>query len=183
METYIALLRGINVSGQKIIRMKDLAKLLENIGLVNVKTYVQSGNVVFQYKNESTEKLGKLVHDQIYSKFGFDVSVQILTVDSFKNVIKKNPFANDASKDISFLHVTFLASIPEKYDFNPIEDKKAVNEEIEITNKAAYLFCPNGYGKTKLNNTFLEKQLGVDATTRNWKTVLKLQEISQNMAK
>ena len=74
-----------------------------------------------------------------------------------------------------------MASPPDNNDFNTIQGKKAENEEIEITNDAVYLYCPNGYGKTKLNNTFLEKQLGVKATTRNWRTTLKLQKISQKM--
>ena len=181
METYIALLRGINVSGQKIIRMKDLAKLLENIGLVNVKTYVQSGNIVFQSKEESKEKMEIFIQDSIYSVFGFDVPVLVLTVYSLKNIIVNNPFIKDVSKDSPFFHITFFAFSPVNYDLNAIQDKKADHEEIEITNEAAYLFCPNGYGKTKLNNNFFEKQLGVKATTRNWKTTLRLQEISQKM--
>ena len=170
MKSYISILRGINVSGQKIIKMNDLQNLYKNLGFQNVTTYIQSGNVVFSYKDFDTKNLEEIITKQIATEFGFEVPVIVLTVDELQQIVDNNPFAKDADKEQSFLHVTFLASIPEQYDQKMIEDKKQNNEEIIFTDQAIYLYCPNGYGNTKLSNSFIENKLKVKATTRNWKT-------------
>ena len=170
MITYISILRGINVSGQKLIKMDALRKLYENLGFHNVTTYVQSGNVIFGSNDIDTHKLEQKISQQIEKEFGFEVPIIVLTVDKLKYVIENNPFLKDLDKDHAFLHVTFLSSKPECYDPNVIEYKKQEGEDVFFTDDAVYLYCPNGYGNTKLTNTFLESKLKVGATTRNWKT-------------
>lgn len=179
MTTYISILRGINVSGQKLIKMDALRKSYEHLGFHNVTTYVQSGNVIFTSKNTKPDELAKKIRQHIKKEFGFDVSVIVLSIDKLKQIIDSNPFVKDSSKDKSFLHVTFLSSKPDKIDFKTIEEKKLNGEEISISDKAVYLYCPNGYGKSKLNNSFLETKLKVSATTRNWKTSNELLRIAQ----
>lgn|SRR5690554_6696182 len=170
MITYISIIRGINVSGQKLIKMAALKKMFESLNLENIQTYVQSGNVVFSSKKEDPKELEKIISSGIESEFGFDVSVIVFNSKSLETIIEGNPFAKDPLKDSAFLHVTFLADAP-----------LCVDEEIEFTSNAVYLYCPNGYGKTKLNNNFLESKLKVKATTRNWKTTNELLKLARTV--
>lgn len=178
MTTYISILRGINVSGQKLVKMDTLRVTFEKLGFQNVTTYVQSGNVVFSGKAQKSEELAQIIARQINKDFGFEVPVIVMTIDRLKNIIDNNPFVTDSNKEKAFLHVTFLSSKPGKFDPNAIEEKKSNGEEFFFTDNAVYLYCPNGYGKTKLNNTFLETKLKVPATTRNWKTTHELLKIA-----
>ncbi|MDP4278021.1 MAG: DUF1697 domain-containing protein [Bacteroidota bacterium] len=179
MTTYISILRGINVSGQNLIKMDALQKLYENLGFHNVTTYVQSGNVVFKGDDFELNSLEQRISRQIEKDFGFDVPVIVLTVDKLKQIIDNNPFQNDLKKEHSYLHVTFLSSNPDHYAKKTIESKKQDEEEISFSENAIYLYCPRGYGKTKLTNNFLEAKLKVVATTRNWKTTNELFKIAQ----
>jgi len=181
MTTYISILRGINVSGQKLIKMDVLRKSYENMGLHNVTTYLQSGNVIFEGNDFEINTLQQKISQQIEKDFGFEVPVIVLTIDKLKQVIDNNPFVQNPNKDQSFLHVTFLASKPDQNNFKTIEDKKQNGEEIFFTEIAVYLYCPNGYGKTKLSNNFLEAKLKVGATTRNWKTTNELFKIAERL--
>lgn len=159
--------------------MDALRKLYENIGFHSVTTYVQSGNVIFAGKDNELDEIAQTISRQIKMDFGFDVPVIVLSIDKLKEIIDRNPFVKDSNKDKTFLHVTFLSLKPDKYDFNAIEEKKQAREEIFIANNAVYLYCPNGYGKSKLNYSFLETRLKVSATTRNWKTTNELLKIAE----
>ena len=178
MNTFISLLRGINVSGKNSIKMDALKNSFEQLGFQNVKTYIQSGNIIFSHKKEDPQKLATRIKAQIQNDFSLDVPVQVFNSDKLKQIVSANPFAKDSSKDSSFMHVTLLDTAPEKVDLTAIESKKADGEEIIISGDVVYLYCPSGYGRTKLNNNFLENKLKVSATTRNWKTTLKLLELA-----
>ena len=169
MATWTSILRGINVSGHKSVKMDALRKSYEALGFQNVATYVQSGNVIFTSENNEEDALAETIMQQIEKDFGFEVPVIVLSADKLNCIIDNNPFVK-SDKEERFLYVTFLASKPKKFDLHAIEEKKRTSEEILITDDAVYLYCPSGYGRTKLNNNFLEKKLQVRATTRNWKT-------------
>lgn len=177
MSTYISILRGINVSGQKLIKMNRLREMYDRLGFQNSATYVQSGNVVFNAPGNNPKDLEQKISDQLHKDFGFDVPVIVLTVEQLEKIINNNPFVNDRDKDPAHFYVTFLSSEPDTMDSESIERKKQT-EEICFTNRAVYLYCPAGYGKTKLNNNFLESKLKVTATTRNWKSTNKLHEMA-----
>ncbi|TAG11077.1 MAG: DUF1697 domain-containing protein [Sphingobacteriia bacterium] len=179
MTTYISILRGINVSGQKLIKMDALRKSYENLGFHNITTYVQSGNVIFSGNNVNPNELVQIITRQIETDFGFKVPIIVLTINNLKKIIDSNPYLKDSNKDTTFLHVTFLSSKPQKINFTAVEEKKLSGEEIFFTDDAVYLYCPNGYGKTKLTNGFLETKLKIGATTRNWKTTNELLKIAQ----
>jgi uncharacterized protein (DUF1697 family) len=181
MPTYISIVRGINVSGQKLIIMADLQKTYEKLGFGNIATYVQSGNVVFTGKKAAPEKLAASITQEIAKDFGFQVPVIVFSMLTLKQIIASNPFINDREKDIAYLHVTFLSAQPPKFDVKSIEEKKLSGEAIAFTNAAVYLYCPNGYGKTKLTNSFLESKLQVSATTRNWKTTTELVRLAEQI--
>lgn len=180
MNTYIAILRGINVSGQKIIKMDALRQLFENSGFSNVRTYIQSGNVLFSSEQTNTSELEQLIASKIEKEFGFQVPVLILTHLELQQIVENNPFLNDETKNPAFLHVTFLASTPVEDTIDQLTAKKAEQEAFFLTQNALYLYCPNGYGNTKLTNNFIESKLKTNATTRNWKTTLGLLKMVKN---
>jgi uncharacterized protein (DUF1697 family) len=173
-KTYISILRGINVSGSKIIKMEDLKRMYENLNLENIQTYLQSGNVIFSSKETDLKKLEIKISHRIEKDFGFKVPVIVMTAEILQNIVEQNPFTKDSKKEPSFLHVTFLDVKSKEFDIKSINDKKQGNEEIKFSDNAVYLYCPDGYGNTKLNNNFLENKLKVQATTRNWKTINEL---------
>jgi len=181
MRVYISILRGINVSGHKLVKMDALRELYESLGFQNVTTYKQSGNVVFIAIDSEVNKLEQIISKQIEKDFGIFVPVIVLTIDRLEEIVDNNPFLKDSSKDVAFLHATFLASQPLNYNQKEIEAKRQNGEDIVFTDNVVYLYCPNGYGRTKLTNNFLETKLKVSATTRNWKTTSELLAIAQQI--
>ena len=179
MKTYISLLRGINVTGHNIIKMEVLRKVYENLGHQKVQSYVQSGNVVFQSEGNNEKEIAENIAQKIKEVSGFDVPVFVLSVEKLEKIIKNNPFLKDAEKDEAFFHITFLSQQPKSFFVEFVEQKKQPNEHIAFADEAVYLYCPNGYGKTKLHNTLLESKLKVGATTRNWRTTKKLLEMAE----
>jgi uncharacterized protein (DUF1697 family) len=179
METFISILRGINVSGHKMIKMKALQELYETLGFCNVKTYIQSGNVIFASVPMETGKLEKLISEGIMQLFGFEVPVIVMERGALKNVSANNLFISKRGEDITKLHVTFLSMEPEKNLVDKIRKEEYFPDEFYTKGRAVYLYCPQGYGNTKLSNTFFEKKLQVQATTRNWKTVLELVKMAE----
>jgi uncharacterized protein (DUF1697 family) len=175
MNTYISMLRGINVSGQKKIRMAELKSLYESLSLTNVETYVQSGNVVFDSKEQDAIKLRDSIESQIETAFGFSVPVLIRTGDEFKRIIESHPFAGEEAVRVL---VTFLYDRPENSKLEDLSHYKDKVDQFVIGEREIFLYCPGGYGKTKLSNAFFERKLDVIATTRNWKSVNALYQMA-----
>ena len=178
MHTYIALLRGINVNGQKMISMEKLRALLEDLDLTGVTTYIQSGNVVFQSMPAKHFVLEKKIKGAIQDVFGFSVPVFVKTRDEWQEIISTNPFVGRKNIDESLIHVTFLSDMPNQSVVDEMLAGEYGDDECVFSGKNVYLYCPNGYGKTKLSNSFFEKKTKLIATTRNWKTILKLLELA-----
>jgi len=182
MTTYITILRGINVSGHRMIKMNALKELLQELGFQKIQTYIQSGNIVFQTRESDPQKLEKKIANAILEKFGFDVPVLVKEREALRQIISQNPFLSDPGKDVNHLHVTFLSGEPDPEYFNKISDLRFEPDEFQIGNQVIYLYCPVSYGNSKLSNTFFEKALKVTATTRNWKTTNELQNIAEEIA-
>ena len=176
---YISILRGINVSGQKKINMADLKSLYESQGFDGVSTYIQSGNVIFDSKLKNKAYITKTIEAAIEEQYGFQVPVQIRTAQEMLKVIDRMPF-NDVNlvNDSTKVLVTFLSSKPTKSNIENIQKYIIEPERLIINNTHVYLYCPNGYGKSKLTNNLIEKKLKTSATTRNWKSIKKLHELS-----
>ena len=177
MNTYVAILRGINVSGHKIIKMERLRAAFEEMAFTNVKTYVQSGNVIFE-TSEPSAHLSAKIEKRILDDFGFDVPVLTKSSKEMMEIVKLNPFVKDKSIDQSKLHVTFLSDDPPGNALELLKPLAVGAEQVRIVGRAVYLYCPNGYGNTKLNNTAIERKLSCRATTRNWATTNKLLEMA-----
>lgn len=171
METYISLLRGINVSGQKKIRMADLRSLYETLELKNVQSYLQSGNVVFDSKEQDAAKLRNLIEAQIEATYGFSVPILILIGDDFRRLIGSRPFVKERSENPTRVMVTFFYERPDRSKLDALSIPENETCQFVIGKHEIFLHCPDGYGRSKLSNNFFERKLGVIATTRNWKTV------------
>jgi len=176
MNTYVAVLRGINVSGQRIIAMKDLKSLFQKAGFENVMTYIQSGNIVFGSTETSPKKIEKSIGNMIQEHYSFDVPVLVVSEEEMKKIYTNNPYI-EKKKDIMKLHVTLLEKTPDAKLIASVRDEKYQSDEFVIDGSSIYLYCPDGYGMTKFSTTFFEKKLGVPATTRNWKTVTALLDL------
>lgn len=178
MQTLISMLRGINVSGQKTIRMAELKAIYESLGYTRVTTYVQSGNVVFDCPIQDISAITGSIEKAIASRFGFSVGVIVRDSDDFRRVIASNPFITHRNEDPQRLHVTFLSTLPSAVALNNLKEPIDTTDEYFLSGTEVYLFCPHGYGKTKLSNSFFEKKLNMLATTRSWKTVTALSNLA-----
>lgn len=177
MYKYISLLRGINVGG-KVLKMDKLKSIYESLGLDDVKTYIQSGNVFFNTPIDDVIQLKISIKDAIKAGSGLDVSVIIIEPDELKYIFDNNPLIKSGLGDTSVMHVTLLSDKPDEANINKINPAQYEPDRFIIIGKVVYLSCPNGYGRTKLTNNFFEAKLKVKATTRNWNTMNKLYEIA-----
>jgi uncharacterized protein (DUF1697 family) len=161
------MLRGINVGGNKRVSMQLLKERYASLGFKDIQTYVQSGNVVFSGSG-SVANIKEKIEVEIKRTFGFDVEVFIRTASELSELVQSSPFKG---KDETKLHVTFLSQKPSSVPVPELNSAKVGDEDYRIAGREIYLYCPNGYGVTKLSNSFFEKKLKVSATTRNWRTV------------
>ncbi len=179
MSTYIALLRGINVTGHNKIKMIHLKQLFVDLGFSGVVTYIQSGNVIFQSEQLVISNIEQIIIKAIKKHFGYSIKVLVVTKSQLSTIFNSNPFIERKNIDMTKLHVTLLSKQTYIVGIEQIEGLIATNDdEFIVIDKSVYLYCPNGYGRTKLNNNLFEKKLKADATTRNWKTITKLIELS-----
>ena len=176
--TYIALLRGINVGGKKKMPMADLRQLLEKSGYVNIRTYIQSGNILFEiaeqaYISQLESHLAKIIEDH----FGFAVPVMVKSFTHWQEVVFRNPFLQKEDT-MDHLYLTWLKAAPSSDVLQAADPDKYLPDRFYIQGDAVYVYCAGKYHESKLSNAFFEKQLDVTATTRNWKTVVKLQDMA-----
>jgi uncharacterized protein (DUF1697 family) len=177
VNTYVALFRGINVSGHNVIRMKDLVALLEEVGCRDVATYIQSGNVVFRSRARDRVRLARKIAAAVVRSHGFEPSILVLEQAAFENAVRANPFpaATSAPKT---LHLFFLAAVPERPDLERLAGLAAQDERFRLDGAVFYLHAPSGIGRSRLASG-LERALGVAATGRNWRTVGKIAEMAR----
>jgi uncharacterized protein (DUF1697 family) len=177
METYIALFRGINVGGKNVLPMNELVSMLESMGLQNVKTYIQSGNVVFQSEGTNASLLADTISAVIKKSRGFEPQVLLLEPEKIEKAIGENPFP-EAESEPKTLHLYFLSSEPRSPDLNALQSIKGKSERFVLKDSVFYLHAPHGIGRSKLAAN-AEKLLGVSMTGRNWRTVCKIMEMAQ----
>jgi len=186
--TFVALLRAVNVGGQNKVPMAELRASMAAAGYGDVQTYLQSGNVVFEALGNDVAEQAAAVHGLIAREFGHDVKVLVLAAAELVQVAAANPFLSaggaepeaGAAVDEKSLHVTFLEEPASEAAFAGLALPAEPGEQARIaaSGRVIYLYLPHGYGRTKLNMAYFERHLGVAATTRNWRTVLALAEMS-----
>ena len=177
MTTYAALLRGINLGSHAKIKMPALGQLFLDLGHTDVQTYLQSGNVVFRSDDKDPDTLARAIERRIKHDLDLVVPVLLRSEAELADVVANNPFLKQQA-DPATLHVTFLADAPDRERLDSIDPAFGEPDAFAVVGHDLYLRCPNGYGRTKLNNNFFERRLKVGATTRNWKTVTKLHELT-----
>ena len=173
MTTLVALLRGVNVGGKNKVPMAELKQELTDLGLEDVVTYIQSGNVVFRTSDKATA--AAKIEKRIKAKYGLRVAVILRTRPELERIAKANPFRR---ADTSKVHVLFLADRPKASATKQLDPDRSPPDEFAVKGREVYLHLPNGAGRSKLTIGYLEKQLGVAGTQRNWNTLLKLIELA-----
>jgi uncharacterized protein (DUF1697 family) len=200
---HVALLRGINVGGKNILPMKDLAAMFEAAGCADVRTYIQSGNVVFSAPAGVLRKLPEQVAKAIEKRFGFMSPVILRSSEDLARAIRENPFLNTGAKgtgakgtsakgtsaketsaketsaketsvDEKWLHVYFLAALPETPAVASLDPNRSTPDVFHVREREIYLHLPNGMGRSKLTNAYFDSKLKTISTARNWATICKL---------
>ena len=174
MATYAALLRAINLGARNRVAMADLRALIEGLGAKDVRTYVQSGNVVFRHAGGAA-KLESELERTITSELGLEITVVVRSAAQLAKVVQAHPF------DPAGLYVSFLAATPKRAAVRELVEADHGTDRIAVKGKEVYLHLPGGYGRSRLNNAFLERKLGVRATLRNWRTVTALAELARGV--
>jgi uncharacterized protein (DUF1697 family) len=180
MNTYIALLRGINVGGNNKLPMRDLVALLEGLGLQNVKTYIQSGNIVFQSDQADPAQLSQTITGAIQQGHGFAPYTLILDSQALQAAMAANPFPEGEAEPKS-LHLFFMDARPKAFDSGALDRLKASNERYQLIDQVFYLHAPDGIGRSKLAEN-AGKGWGVNITARNWRTVSEVMVIATSLA-
>ena len=180
MRTTIAFIRGINVGGKSTLPMKELVAILENLDLRNVKTYLQSGNAVFQRKEENAGGLSRKIGAEIKKSRGFEPQVLLLESAELEQAAQSNPFP-EAESEPKTLHLFFLAAAPSSPDLTTLESLKGRNERFVLKGSVFYLHAPDGVGRSKLAAN-AERLLGVPMTGRNWRSVSEIMAMAKEYA-
>jgi len=176
MTNYVAMLRGINVGGHAKVSMSDLRRVFDGLGYADVRTYIQSGNVVFRTP-EKAASMAATIEAGLVEALGLAVRVVIRTGPQLAAAMACNPL-DDGTRDAGRLHVTFLASAPTPAHTGALDASAQLPDEFRVVGREVYVHCPNGYGRTKLTNAYFERAFGVVATTRTVKTVAELARMS-----
>jgi uncharacterized protein (DUF1697 family) len=177
MKTHLALLRGINVSGHRMIKMEALKVCLESIGFKNVQTYIQSGNIFVDTDEENASKVGFLIKQEIQKSFGHDVPVVVIAKKDLELCFVNNSFLKNQDLDLKKLYVAFISTILKSDSINDLKVSNFKPDEVAIDQSRIYIKYDISPAKTKLDQGYIEKKLNVTATIRNWNTVTQLLKI------
>lgn len=168
------------MTGHNSIKMTDLAALYNNLGFFDVRTYIQSGNVLFRSKGGITESdIAQLIEKEILDKFGFVVPSMIRTDNELNALLSVNPFLNEKDFNPAKMAVIFLHETPSDIQIDKVSNINYPPDKFQITGSEIFIFCPNGFGKTKLYTNFFERRMGVTGTARNWKTITSILQIAE----
>ena len=174
--TYLALLRGINVGGKNKLLMRDLSEMFSNVGCEDVRTFIQSGNVIFRSSPALSAGIPGLIASQIAESFGYRTPVVLRTAEQLGVVIRKNPFLELGAAEET-LHVLFLADLPGPDLVNELDPHRSTPDTFVVRGREVYLHLPNGVARSKLTNDYFDSKLATTSTGRNWRTVTKLFEL------
>ena len=180
LEVNVALLRGINVGGKNKLPMKDLAAMFVVAGCTDVRTYIQSGNVLFRPEPTQDRDIPSLISASILSQFGYRVPVITRTVRELQEIVQANPFLERSAEWDKF-HVAFLSEIPDRANVEALDANRSAPDEFAVLSREVFLYCPNGLAHTKLTNSYFDSTLSTTSTMRNWKTVLRLLDMAASV--
>jgi uncharacterized protein (DUF1697 family) len=179
MTTFVSMIRGLNVGGHGAVRMERLVEVYLGLGLVSPRTYVQSGNVVFGSRRAPGYDHAGAIERRIKAECGLAVGVAVLSAREMTRAMEANPIARRPGIDPQFLHATFILGREAPASLEGVALPLRPGEDAVLAGRVVYVYCPHGYGTTKINNTFFERKLHARATTRNWRTVTALERMAR----
>lgn len=179
MTIHVGLLRAVNLAGHNRVAMADLQKLLVGLGMQDVRTLLQSGNVVFRSEISSTTKLERLLEESAEKRLGLETAFMVRSAKELKAAVADNPFREEAERDPSHLLLLFLKSPVERAAVTALQNAIKGREVVKAKGQHAYVVYPDGIGESRLTSALIEGKLGTRATGRNWNTVLKLRALSE----
>lgn len=182
MKTCISFLRSVNIGGHNLIRMSDLTSMYVNLGYKNVKTYIQSGNVLFNYDGKDTNRgISATIEKAIQKEFNLEIAVMTRTVEELKDLFLINPYIHETGFDPARMAVIFLNETPGEDMIKKVAHVDYPPDRFMIKGSEVFIYCPNGFGNTKIYTGFFEKKMGVTGTGRNWKTITTLIELAEKV--
>jgi uncharacterized protein (DUF1697 family) len=172
MNPYIVFLRGVNMAGHNSLKMNDLSGLFVSLGFNDVRTYIQSGNVIFSDQSgKSNTELAAIIEMAILKKFNFTIPAMIRNIDDLKNILRNNPFSNEENFNPGRMSAILLHKETTQNQVDMVRNVDYPPDKFKVLGREIFVYCPNGFGKTKLYTNFFEKKMGVTGTARNWNTI------------
>lgn len=179
MSILVSLLRGVNMTGHNSVRMTELVHLYKKLGFADAETYIQSGNVIFSMgADQPSDTTASKIEEAIRKEFGFNVPVIIRTKEDLAGVIQSNPFKLEPGYDKEKVSVIFLCDYPDQEQIGKVKDVDYPPDKFKIAGKEIFIYCPNGFGRTKLYTNFFEKKMKVIGTARNWNSILTIYNLA-----
>jgi uncharacterized protein (DUF1697 family) len=180
MPTCISFLRGINMAGHYPVKMADLSALYKGLGFNDAETYIQSGNVIFSSESAFEAKdIAGIIEAAILKRFSYNVPVMIRTTGELRKILMSNPFLEEDNFDPSKMVAIILYEKPTEEQISKMKDIDYPPDKYVITGNEIFVYCPNGFGRSKLYTNFFEKKMGVVGTARNWKTITSLLQLAE----
>jgi uncharacterized protein (DUF1697 family) len=181
MTVFISMLRGINLGGHNKIQMTGLISLYQDLGFNGVSSYIQSGNILFETKKKISDlKLEQKIAQALLRVYQLEIPVIIRSREEFKKIVSINPFLGKKGILTEKLHISFLSEVPDPANLKKLDGLVPSPDKFILIGREVYLYCPGGYGVSRLTNNFFENKLKVKATTRNWNTANKLLELAES---
>lgn len=180
MQSYISFLRGVNMTGYNSIKMADLSKLYFDIGYTDIQTYIQSGNVIFGDKSETPlPEIEQKIEMEILARFNYVIPAMVRTIKEVSLLLTRNPYLSEENFDAAKMAVIFLHETPSDTQINKVININYPPDKFLISGKEIFIYCPNGFGNTKIYTNFFERKMGATGTARNWKTITSILQIAE----
>ena len=176
LSTHVALMRGINVGGKNMLPMKNLAEMFREVGCTDVRTYIQSGNVIFDVLPALVKTISGHITNRIEELFGLRIPVILRTAGEMATTSRNNPYMKTGT-DEKLLYVFFLAHLPARENVSKLDPGRSVPDSFSVHDREIYVNLPNGAARTKLTNAWFDTKLATTSTARNWRTVLTLTQM------
>ena len=179
MQTYISFLRGVNMTGHNSMKMNDLLQLYIELGFEDAETFIQSGNVIFRTPSENESATTDKIEKSIKQRFGYDIRVMIRNIEELRVIFSSNPFTGEEKFDPALTAVILLHEIPSEAQIQKVINADYPPDKFKIIGREIFIFCPNGFGRSKIYTNFFENKMGVTGTARNWKTITTILNIAE----
>ncbi len=174
MAVYIALLRGVNLAGHKMVAMADLRAMLTDLGFTDVRSLLQSGNLVFHTRAQASAGLERVLEQETKRRLGLETEFHLRTAPEWQTIVARNPFPDAARRDPGHLLVMCFKDAPAAKDVKALQAAIKGREVVRAVGRQAYIIYPDGVGRSRLTTALIDKTLGLRGTGRNWNTVVKL---------